>query len=280
MALLLMLCASASFATMSALVKAIGGDMPILQLVLIRCLLPLPFFVFLILSQKKSFIVKARVTVFLRSLFGFLAMVGFYYALTHMPLADCIFIGRSQPLFLALLAPFIVREKVPREAWFAIFTGLVGVFFIMNPAVTPLPLPGLVALASACFASFAHLMVRRLNRTDDPDVIVFNFFVLTALFSLLGSRNHFVLFSFDQLVLVSGVAFFATVGQFLMTLAYRYDRAPVVASASYASVILSVVYGYFFWNEIPDIHVFFGASLILCGGFSLFRCRFHVRESA
>ena len=263
---------------MSAFVKAIGPEVPVSQLILIRCLLPLPFFVFLIRSQKKPFIVKAKGTVVMRSVFGFLAMAGFYYALTHMPLADCIFIGRSQPFFLALLAPFLVKEKVPVEAWFAIFTGTAGVFFIINPSSSTFQLPALIALAASCSAALAHLLIRRLNRSDDPDVIVFNFFSLTAFFSLFWSISQLVFLTWQQFLLVLAVAFFATVGQFLMTLAYRFDRAAVVASASYASVILSVVYGYFLWDEIPQLASLFGAALILLGSFFLFRSRFHKRE--
>ena len=116
MAVILMLCASASFATMSAFVKAIGPELPIAQLMLFRCLIPLPFFAMLLLVQSKPMVVKSKKVVLLRSIFGFLAMAGFYYALTHMPLADCIFIGRAQPLLLALMSPFVIGEKAPRAA--------------------------------------------------------------------------------------------------------------------------------------------------------------------
>ncbi len=276
-----MLLSSASFATMAALVKALGGQLPISQLIFLRCLLPLPLFFVIIRSKGQPFVVQAKVALFLRALLGGCAMACFYYALTHMPLAECIFLGRSQPLLLALLAPFVIGERAPRAAWFAIASGLAGVFFILQPAMA-WPLAAWAALAGALLAAFAHLMVRRLNRTEEPLTIVFNFFVLCALGSGLLSTltSGFRPVASHQWLLVAGIALFASQGQFLLTLAYRHDRAPAVAAASYSSVILSVIYGYLFWQEVPHSLAWVGALCIVSGGIWLVYSRIGNGEPA
>ncbi|MDA3972169.1 MAG: EamA/RhaT family transporter, partial [Desulfobulbaceae bacterium] len=60
---------------------------------------------------------------------------------------------------------------------------------------------------------------------------------------------------------------------FLMTLAYRCEIAPVVAASSYASIVLSVIYGYLFWNEIPHPLALGGGACLLLGGWILARSR-------
>ncbi|NOY52841.1 MAG: DMT family transporter [Deltaproteobacteria bacterium] len=279
MAILYMLLASASFTTMSALVKTIGQQIPPLELVFLRCCLAIPILYFIVRHRKRPLIVKAKKVILLRSLFGTVAMTGFFYALAHMPLAECIFIGRSQPLILSLLAPVIIGERAPRSAWFAILAGLIGVVLIMKPAMA-WPLAAWVALGAAASSALAHLLVRRLNATDFPLVIVFNFTILTALFTAFGVLPFFVPPAPMQWMLIAGVALFASTGQLLMTLAYQKDRAPVVAAASYASVILSIVYGYFFWGEVPQPLAWLGGGLIVAGGLFLLRARFHVTEPA
>ncbi|MBU0680057.1 MAG: DMT family transporter [Proteobacteria bacterium] len=276
-----MLLSSAAFTTMAAMVKALGGDLPIAQLIFLRCLLPLPLFYGIIRAKKHPLMVGAKGSLFLRALFGGSAMTCFYYALTHMPLADCIFLGRTQPLFLALLAPFVLGEKTPKAAWFAIATGLAGVLFILQPAFA-WPKATWAALTGALLAAFAHLMIRRLNRSEEPLTIVFNFFVLTALGAGIWSSltGGFVPITARQWLLVAGVALFASLGQFILTMAYRYDRAPAVAAASYSSVILSVVYGYFFWQEIPHSLAWVGGILIICGGIFLVTSRIGRAEAA
>lgn len=275
-----MLLSSASFAAMAAMVKALGSELPVAQLIFLRCLLPLPLFIFIIRAKGQALVVDAKGYLFLRSLFGGSAMACFYYALTHMPLADCVFLGRTQPLMLALLAPFVIGEKAPRSAWIAIGTGLMGVLFILQPAMT-WPLAAWAAMAGAFLAAFAHLMVRRLNRTEQPLTIVFNFFALTALGSgIWGLNADMVPLHGQHWLLVAGVAFFASLGQLLMTLAYRYDRAPAVASASYSSVILSVIFGYLFWQEIPQPLAWVGGLLIISGGIILVYSRIGKAEPA
>jgi drug/metabolite transporter (DMT)-like permease len=268
-----MLLASICFSTMAAMVKGIGDAVPVAELIFLRCLLPLPFFTMIMLKKKIPLIVTAKKLLFYRAIFGTAAMACFYYALTHMPLADCVFLGKSQPLFLALLAPFIVNEKATRETWIAIVTGLIGVILIMNPAMS-WQVGGWAALCGAFFAAFAHLMVRKLNKYDNPFTIVFNFFICTALFSLVVALFTQVMLPADNTWwFIVGIATFASLGQFLMTLAYRCEIAPVVAASSYASILLSILYGYFFWGEVPETIALAGAGCLLIGGGILARSR-------
>jgi len=274
-----MLCASASFATMAALVKTVGNTVPLQQLVFLRCLLALPVLLFFIHRRQRPYFVQAKGLLLIRSLFGMTAMLGFFYSLTHMPLADSVFIGRSQPLLVAVLAPLIVNEKTPKAAWAAIVTGLLGVACIMKPAMA-WPTAAWVALGAASCAAMAQLLIRKLNRTDYPLVIVFNFTLLTAMLTGALAIPEFMPLNIKQWIQACGIAFFASIGQILMTTAYRKDRAPAVAAASYSSIVLSVVYGYFFWNEIPKSFTWVGACLIIGGGVLLVRSRIGLVEPA
>ncbi len=277
MGITLMLLASASFATMAAMIKAIGPELPISQLVFLRCVIAAPFLLAVLLLRQQPLVVRARKLLLGRTLLGVMAMHCFFYALTHMELASSIFIGRTQPLILALLAPIFLKEKASASTWLAIFTGLAGVAMIMNPSAQ-WSLAALVALGGAAFSAGVHILIRRLSRTDQPMVIVFNFTVLTGLATGLWSLPGFVMLASHQWLLIIGVALFASLGQLLMTSAYRHDRAPVVAAASYSSVVLSVIYGYFFWGEVPQPTAWFGGLLIIGGGLLLVRSRYRVSE--
>ena len=277
MGIILMLLASASFATMAAMIKAIGPGLPISQLVFLRCAIATPFLLAVLLLRRQHLIVQARKLLMARTFLGVMAMFSFFYALTHMELANCIFIGRTQPLIVALLAPLFLKEKSPPIAWLAISSGMVGVALILNPS-SEWSFAALVALGGAAFSAGVHLLIRRLSRTDQPLVIVFNFTVLTGLGTALWSLPGFVMLSGRQWLLIIGIALFASLGQILMTSAYRHDQAPVVAAASYSSVVLSVIYGYFFWGEVPRSTAWFGGLLIIVGGLLLVRSRYRVSE--
>lgn len=263
-----MFAASACFVTMAALIKTLGRGLPITELMFLRSLIALPVLFGLLLHGGHPLIVHDWKRLLLRMVFGTTAMFCFYYALTHMPLADCVFIGRTQPLFLTLLAPFLVGEQGKKNVWIAISLGLAGTAMIMRPQVD-WTLASTAALTAAFLAALAHLMVRRLSRTDVTPVIVFNFTFLLCLISGLATLSTFILPSSRQWLLLFAIAGFASLGQYLLTKAYSLDHAPTVAAASYASVVLSVIYGYLFWNEMPSLSSILGALLIVSGGIYL-----------
>lgn len=253
---------------MSALVKSLGHELPLSEMMFLRCLIALPVLLGLLLYGGHPLVVHNRIILLWRSLFGVLAMFCFYYALTNMPLADCVFIGRTQPLMLALMAPVLVGERAGKNVWVAIGIGLAGTAIIIKPQVD-WTIAYWVALAAAFLSALAHLMVRRLSRTDSSQVIVFNFTLLLCLVSGVVAWTSFTLPSVRQWLLLTGISCFASLGQTLLTRAYSLDRAPTVAAASYASVVLSIIYGYFFWNEVPMVSSVVGALLIVCGGLYL-----------
>jgi len=277
MGILFMLLASGCFATMSAFIKAIGQSLPLPELVFLRCLLSLPVLFLFVRLRQRPLLVKAKKILLLRTLFGMTAMSGFFFALTHVPFAECIFLGRTQPFIIALLSPFILGEKTPVVSWFAIISGLGGVALIMQPGVS-WSIGAWVAIGAAGFSALAHILVRRLNATEYPLVIVFNFTLLTCFFAALWSLPYFVMPTHVQWLFLFCVALFASLGQLCMTLAYQHDRAPAVASASYTSVVLAVVYGYFIWGEVPHPLTWLGGGLIVAGGILLLKSRLHVNE--
>lgn len=277
MAVLLMLISSACFATMSAMVKEVGPGIPPAQMVCLRCLLASPLLYLFVRFRGRPSMVSEKRMLVVRTLFGLSAMLGYFFALPRLPLADTIFIGRSQPLILTLLAPLVVKERAPAVAWVAIITGLLGVGLVMTPAMA-WGIAAWVAFGSAAASAMAHLFVRKLNATEYPLVIVFNFTLLTGLITSTWAVPAFVPPTPRQWVLIGGVAVFASMGQLLLTLAYQKDRAPVVASASYSSVVLAVVYGYFIWGEVPHPMAWAGGVLIVGGGLLLLKNRWRVHE--
>ena len=243
-------------------------DLPIQEIMFLRTLVASPFLLIMALKQGKPLLAKDGKSMLVRSFLGAGAMLGFYYAITHMPLAECIFLGRTQPMFLACLAPLLIGEKTPRVAWLAIFLGLSGVALIIEPGFSWVS-GAWVALLAALLSACAHLMVRKLNRTDEPLTIVLDFTIIAALITGALALPVFVRPSLNHWFLLIGIAIFASMGQLLMTHAYRRDNAPVVAAASYSSVLLSIIYGYMFWGETVKALSILGGLFIVAGGITL-----------
>ena len=69
----------------------------------------------------------------LRALFELGATLAFLTGLSLLPIAVASTLGFSSPIFLALLAVIVLKEKVGIERWFVILLGFSGVMLITNP---------------------------------------------------------------------------------------------------------------------------------------------------
>jgi len=69
-----------------------------------------------------------------------------------------------------------------------------------------------------------------------------------------------------QWLLIVLAGLFGVFGQLLMTYSYRYAEASTIAPLDYSNMILAIIVGYLFFDEIPSLSVWIGAPLILGAG--------------
>lgn len=263
---------------MFALVKALGPGFPPAEVAFFRALFGLPLVLLLLRRQGHDARPRRPWLMAARGVLGCGAMLGFFYALPRGKLADITLIGRTQPLLIALLSRRLIHEPTPRLALLSLVLGFGGAFLVIKPGFGLLNVAGLVAMAAVAFSTLAHLAVRRLNATDPPLVIVLYFTLIVGGVSGALSIPSFVVPGPGQLLLLLVIGQGAAGGQLLMTMAYGRDRAPVVAAASYASVLYALLLGLAFWGELPDHLALLGGGLIVCAGLLLAWGRWNVHE--
>jgi drug/metabolite transporter (DMT)-like permease len=274
----LMVLATAFFTTMGAFVKALGKGFPVLEANFFRGLVGVPILLAIVWRARLPIFVKSKTHMLLRSGFGTAAMFCYFYSLERLPLTDAVLIGRTLPVFMAILAPFLLKESATRSALLAIILGLTGAHLVLSPNLAVANRAGLVGLLGALFGSLAYIFIRRLHATDSTMVIVLDFTLfITVATGLLGLPS-FVMPTPLQTLYLLGVGIFGTIGQILLTRALSRDRAPIVAAADYSSVVLAAVYGFLFWREIPSWNAIAGGVLIVASGLFLVLSRRGVYE--
>jgi len=264
----LMSLATLGFGCMTVMVKLMDTALPEPELVFWRAVLSLPLLVLLVLRARRAWIVEARWTLVLRSLFGFTAMMLFFYSLGRLTLAEAQILIRIQPVWIALLAPMVVGDRPGRGVWVSLALCLVGVGLVLGPAVGTgiVSMAGLAALASSLFSALAHLQLRKLGRTDHPDVVVLNF---TAMLLVLGGLISIPVATMPQpghWPLLIGLALGAMMGQMFMTSAYRVAPAPLVATVGYVALPVAALLDWVVFRHAPTLWAIGGGLLIIASG--------------
>ncbi len=220
-------------------------------------------------------VLVARGVFALRALFGLTAMYCYYTAAKGLAVTDLSILHKVQPILIAILAPLMLgaAERAGWIVWLLLAAGLIGCGVLLAPDLEVGSTYGMWALGGSVSSAFAHIYVRRLGSTDDPRIIVLWFMIAALVVATIAlvaiEGTPFRMPPTDLLPYLVAVGVTAALGQLLMTLAYKRDRAVVVAAAAYSAPIWAVAIDVAAFDLIPGTNVIIGGSVIVAAGLVL-----------
>ncbi len=219
------------------------------------------------------------------------ANMSYFLALAALPLAEAAAIFFVAPLFITVLSVPILGEKVGPWRWAAVVVGLGGVVVILRPGSGLLELAALLPLLAAfCYASM-QMITRRLGVTDRASSMAFYIQLCFVLASgaiglavgdgryATGAAGHpsteFLLRAWSWPTLGDGLLIFScgvmvAIGAYMLSQAYRIAEANLVAPFEYVALPMALLWGFVFWDHIPDALVWLGIALIMGSGLFIF----------
>jgi len=264
-----MVAAVAVFSGMDALIKKLAGDYPTVQIVFFRNLfafIPLAIFLAATGTRLASLRTRRLGGHMLRAVYGFVAMMLFFYCFGVMPLVDVIAIGFAAPIFMTALSVLLLREQVGVHRWSAVIVGFLGVLVMVRPGQSGFGLAALLALLATLAYALAIIQVRVLSRTEPASSIVF----YVSLFAVLASG---LLLPFywrtpdpAGFLLLAATGVLGGVGQILITTAFRLAPISIVAPFDYTALIWGGMLGWIFWGEVPQAATLAGAAIVIASG--------------
>ena len=279
----LILISTLAFTLMSALIRSLGERIPLGEIVFSRSLFGLIPLILMLQWRgelRQAFMLHKPIRHVTRAVAGIGSMFCNFGALSRIPLADATAINFVTPLFNVALAAIFLGEKVRRFRWAAVAVGFAGVILMLSPHLgqgewsSAAAYGALLALSGAFLVSAAMTQVRQLAATETTASLVFSFTVLSTLTGLVAMLWGWEVPSkWDAMILVlTGI--FGGIGQITVTESYRHAGAGTVAPFAYTSMIYSIILGYAFFGEVPELVVMLGATIVVFAGlFVLYRER-------
>ena len=267
-----MLLSALGFALMAACVKAVGEyDIPVLEIVAARALVSLLLSYLDVKRKRISVWGTRRFLLVCRGTLGAIALVGVYYSVTTISLADATILQYTYPAFTAVLALLFLGESIKRATALCLLLSFTGVIVMMRPwdmtlSAQAIPLLSLgAAMLGALGSAGAYVLVRKLSQTEDSSVIIFYFPLIALPFSLLLLGNNFVLPTWEAAFLLLLVGVFTQVGQVGLTKAMAAETAGKASAYAYVQVIFAAILGIVFFDETPTLWTLLGGCLIIAG---------------
>ena len=177
------------------------------------------------------------------------------------------------PFLLNILAIFILKEKISFYRWLAIVIAFIGILIALRPGIVPLNSGAIAALGVAFFLACATITVKFISPNDKwLSFICYPMLIQTPPLGLLTYVQGDPLLPAWSLItwgwLITGGLAFA-IGLSLLPQAIKRIDASIFGSLLYISFIWGTLYGYFIFNDVPDLWTLLGAVIIIASGLYL-----------
>lgn len=259
-----MLISTFSFSLMQICVKFLH-HLPTHELILFRSIISLVLCLGFLLPNKIHPIGVNKKFLILRGVFGVTALSLFFITVQNIPLASAVTIQYLSPIFTAIIAIFLLGEKMKKVQWLFFLVAFAGVAMLkgFDDRVSNMYL--LFGVLSAFFAGAAYNCIRKVKDTDHPVVVVLYFpMVATPIMAVLCFFDWVQPVGWDWLLIIL-LGIFTQIGQVFMTKALQAEEANLVASLKYLGSLYALIYGYFIFDETYGLLSLLGIVLVLFG---------------
>ena len=202
----------------------------------------------------------------LRNTVHYASQYAWALALTMLPLAMVFSLEFTMPGWTALLAVWLLHEKMTPSRFGVVVLGLIGVLVILRPGIASFNPAAFLVLGAAFGYAITMITTKKLTMTETTFGIIFWMSVIQLPLSLIGSDPAVFLHLEARHILPAvGVGIAGLTSHYCLSNAFRAGDATLVVPLDFMRIPLIAVVGWAFYGERLDIFVLLGALIIVAG---------------
>jgi len=200
------------------------------------------------------------------------ATMAYLTSLFRLPIANATAINMASPLFIALYAAVVWRERVGPARWLAIAVGFAGVLLIVQPAATAFNAWSLLCLFATLLHTGRDLITRQIALTV-PSILI-TLTTSTAVLLLTGPWSllqGWAPVDATQLGLLAGASVFLSTAYYTVIVGMRSGELSLVAPFRYTALVYALALGWLVWGDVPNALAWSGIVLLVMAGIFMLR---------
>ena len=190
----------------------------------------------------------------------------FVLSFKYLSLANAHSIGSLAPVIVVALSAIILKEKVSVKTWIAIFIGFLGVLIILRPTSSIFDPKALIPLVAAFMLGLYQVITKKVSKNDSNETSLFFTSIIGLLVMSLLAINFWKPIDNYLYPMFLGIGIFFSLGLYLQIIALSKARASIIQPFHYTLIFWAIIFGYIFYNDIPDMFTIIGAVIITCSG--------------
>ena len=259
-----MLGSTLSFSLMQICVKYLT-HLPPSELILFRSIISLSLCYTALKHYNIPVLGNNKKVLFLRGLFGTVALLMFFYTLQNMPLASAVTIQYLSPIFTAIFASIFLKEKMQSKQWIFFAISFIGVLLIKGFDSRISYFFMCIGIVSACFSGLAYSCIRKLKESEHPLVVVLYFPLVSIPIMLIVSYFNWVTPKGIDWLYIILMGIFTQIAQVFMTKGIQSGLANKMISLKYVGTIYALAIGFILFGESYEIISLLGIVLVILG---------------
>ncbi|MCW5644308.1 MAG: DMT family transporter [Burkholderiaceae bacterium] len=270
------------FIANDALVKYVSATLPAAQLIFIRGLFATGLLLAAAVAmgalrpgtllRDGAWTQLTQRPVLLRAALDALATMAYLTSLFHLPIGNASAINMASPMFIAVYAAVVWRERVGPARWLAIAGGFIGVLLIVQPAAEAFNAWSLMCLFATLLHTGRDLITRRIALTVPSILITLTtsiaVLLLTGPWSLVQGWQPV---DGSQLALLAGASVFLSSAYYMVIVGMRTGELSLVAPFRYTALIYALALGWLVWGDVPNLLAWSGIVLMVAAGIFMLR---------
>ena len=257
-----------SFSILDAIQKTLVLHHSIFQLLLVKYFFVLCLSLFESKRKNNYLFYKSKnikLQIF-RSLLSMIESGCFVLSFKYLSLANAHSVGSLAPVIVVALSAIILKEKVSPKTWIAIFIGFIGVLIILRPTSSIFDPKALLPLIAAFILGLYQIVTKKVSNHDTNETSLFYTSLIGLIIMSLLSSKFWTPVDKSSYPMFLGIGIFFSLGLYLQIIALSKARASIIQPFHYTLIFWAIIFGYIFYNDIPDMFTVIGAVIITCSG--------------
>ena len=256
-----------NFSILDAIQKTVVISHSIFQLLFIKyfCVLLLSLFESKRKNTYQFYKSKNLKLQIVRAVLSIIESACFALAFRYLSLADAHSIASLTPVIVVAMSAVFLKEYVSLKIWIAIFIGFLGVLIIMRPGLSIFDPYSLIPLSAAFFLGLYQVVTRKASEYDSAETSLFYNSIIGIVIMSIMCFIYWQNLNSESYLLIGGGFFFA-IGLYFQIIALSNARASIVQPFHYSLIFWAIIFGYIFYNDVPDMFTIIGAIIITCSG--------------
>ena len=203
-----------------------------------------------------------------------LAEIGVYvFAFRHLPLAEISAISGAGPMVTMAMSSLILREVITLRQWLIVVLGFVGICIVVEPGFASFDPWMLIPLFGTLLWGLYQVLTRLVSQYDGAERTTL--FTGTIGFVILCTLLPFYWLPVDinWLGKFSVLAILGVAGHSTLIKALAMAPASLLQPFSYVNIVWAVLFGWLFFNTIPETTTFVGSAIIIFSGIYVFKLK-------